>query len=74
MHEGHVGRGSEKMMACGAKMAAMCPCMGTKVLSAEEQKEMRDKMMAFCGGGMMSACFEKTGSTSVQAGSPEKAS
>ena len=66
----------KKMMACGAKMAAMCPCMGTKEMSDEDRKDMRDKMMAFCGSKMeqMSACFRKTGSTSDQTGSPEKAS
>ena len=64
----------KRMMACGAKMAAMCPCMGTKELSDEGRKDMRDKMMAFCGSELMSACFKKTGSTSGQTGSSEKGS
>jgi len=64
----------KKMMDCGAKMAAMCPCMGTKDMSDEDRKAMREKIMAFCGSDLMSACFKKTGPTSVQTGSPEKTS
>jgi hypothetical protein len=64
----------EKMMACGAKMAAMCPCMGTKELSDEDRRNMMDKMMAFCGSKLMSACCTKTESSSVaETGSSEKA-
>jgi|WetSurMetagenome_2_1015567.scaffolds.fasta_scaffold313243_1 hypothetical protein len=63
----------KKMMAfCGEKMAAICPCMGTKG-SDEERKAMMEKMMAFCGGKMeqMSACFGKQEPASVQTGSPQ---
>ncbi len=51
----------KKMMACGEKMAAMCSCMGTKDMSDEDRKAVREKMMAFCGSKMetMSACFGK---------------
>ena len=64
----------KKMMACGAKMAAMCPCMGTKEMSDEDRKDMREKMMAFCGSKMeqMSACFRKAGSPSDQKSCSEK--
>jgi len=64
----------KKMMAfCGEKMATICPCMGTRDLSAEDGKAMGEMMMAFCGSKRMSACFTKTGSPSDQACSPEKA-
>ena len=64
----------KKLMACGEKMAAMCPCMGTKEMSDEDRKDMREKMMAFCGSKLMSACFKQTGSTSDQTCCSEKAS
>ncbi|MCE5264300.1 MAG: hypothetical protein LLG97_12290 [Deltaproteobacteria bacterium] len=54
----------KKMMAlCGEKMAAMCPCMGTKPFSAEEGKAMMEKMLAFCGGMMGPKAAAQTGGT-----------
>jgi hypothetical protein len=63
----------KKMIAfCGEKMAAVCPCMGTKGTD-EEKKAMMEKMIAFCGGKMekMSACFGKQEPSSVQTGFPQ---
>ena len=54
----------KKMMAlCGEKMAAMCPCMGTKQFSAEEGKAMMEKMMSFCGSMMGPMAAPRTGGT-----------
>lgn len=65
----------KKMIACGEKMAAICPCIGTEDLSDEDRKAMREKIMAFCGRNMelMSACFKQTGSTPDQTCCSEKA-
>jgi hypothetical protein len=64
----------KKMMACGEKMAALCPCLDMKNMTEEDRKAMREKMMAFCGSKMelISACFRKKGSTSDQACCAEK--
>ena len=58
----------EKMMACGEKMAAMCPCMSMKEMSEEDKKAMREKMMSFCSSKMetMSHFFKKRGSQPQQ--------
>ncbi len=65
----------KKMMACGKKMAAMFSCTGTKEMTEDGKKAMREKMMDRCGSKMeqVSACFRKTGSTSGQACCAEKA-
>lgn len=63
----------KKMMArCGEKMAAMFSCMGTKDMTEEDKKAMREKMMACCGNKLMSACFKQAGSKSDQACCAEK--
>ena len=54
----------KRMMACGERMAGMCPCVSGKDMSKEEKKAMKEKMMSFCSGKMemMSSFFEKMGS------------
>ena len=53
----------KRMMACGEKVAAMCPCVNWKEISEEQKKAMMEKMMSFCNGKMedMSAFFKKMG-------------
>jgi hypothetical protein len=62
----------KRMMACGEKMASMCPCLKMKEMSEEEKKAMMERMMSFCGSKMetMSSFFKKMGS---QPGGTEKA-
>ncbi|HXX32872.1 MAG TPA: hypothetical protein VEM15_00225 [Thermodesulfobacteriota bacterium] len=52
------------MMACGEKMASMCPCLKMKEMSDEEKRAMMERVMSFCGSKMeiMSSFFKKTGS------------
>lgn len=52
-----------KMMGCGQKMAAGCPCLNMKDLSEEEKKALLQKMMSCCGGKMemMSTFFKQMG-------------
>jgi hypothetical protein len=61
----------KRMMACGEKMASMCPCLKMKEMSEEEKKAMMERMMSFCGSKMemMSSFFKKTDS---QPGDMEK--
>ncbi len=53
----------KRMMACGEKMAVMCPCINRKDMSEEEKKAMMEKMMSFCGSKMetMSTFFKGMG-------------
>jgi hypothetical protein len=53
----------KRMMACGEKMASMCPCMKMKDMSEKDKKAMMEKMMSFCGSKMemMSSFFKKMG-------------
>jgi hypothetical protein len=64
----------KKVMACGEKMTAMCPCFNWKDMSEEEKKAMMEKMMSFCNSKMetMSAFFKKMGSQPEQKGTSEK--
>ncbi|MGD0277227.1 MAG: hypothetical protein ABSB79_14440 [Syntrophales bacterium] len=51
----------KKMMACGEKMVAVCPCMTTGSNSETDKKAMAEKMMSMCGGMMqMMPAFFKT--------------
>ena len=63
----------KRMMACGEKMASMCPGLKMKEMSEEEKKAMMEKMMSFCGGGMemMSSFLKPMGSGHEQTGSPK---
>ena len=70
----------KKMMACGEKMAGMCPCMtgkemcgGQSVTAGEEKKAMAEQMMACCGGAkeMMSSFFKEMGSQAEKTDKPE---
>ncbi len=63
----------KKMMACGEKMASMCPCMQMKEMSEEEKKAMMEKMMSFCGGKMetMSSFFKQMGPEREQRRDPK---
>jgi hypothetical protein len=54
----------KKMMACGEKMASMCPCVKMKEMSEEEKKAMMEKMSSF---------FKKMGSQPEGAEKGEKA-
>jgi hypothetical protein len=65
----------KKMMACGEKMAGMCPCMTGKEMSGEDKKAMAEQMMACCGGAeeMMSTFFKKMGTQPEGAEKSEKA-
>ena len=56
----------KRMMACGEKMASMCPGLKMKEMSEEEKKAMMEKMMSFCSSKMemMSTFFNKMGSQS----------
>ena len=65
----------KKMMACGEHMAALCPCMNGKEMSAEEKKAMAERVMTCCGGTkeMMSTFFKKMGSQPEGAEKSEKA-
>ena len=58
----------KRMMACGERMAAMCPCVNGKDMPEEEKKAMKEKMMSFCSSKMemMSTFFKKTGSQTEQ--------
>ena len=60
----------KKMMACGEKMASMCPCLKM----SEEEKAVIEKMMSFCGGKeMILSFFKKMGSQPEGAERAEKA-
>jgi hypothetical protein len=50
----------KKIMACGEKMAAVCPCMTTGSNSETDKKALVEKMMSMCGGimQMMPAFFK----------------
>ncbi len=63
----------KKMMACGEKMATMCPCFNWKDLSEEEKKAMMEKIMSFCDSKMetMSTFFKKMGFQPEQKGTSE---
>ena len=63
----------KKIMACGEKMAAMCPCVNWKDMSEEEKRAMTEKMMAFCSSKMetMSTFFKKMGLQPEQRGTSE---
>jgi hypothetical protein len=63
----------KRMMACGEKMALMCPCLKMKDMSEEEKKTMMEKMMSFCSSKMemMSSFLKQMGSERKQTGSPE---
>jgi hypothetical protein len=65
----------QKMMECGQKMVAICPCLPGKKTSGEEKRVMAEQMMACCGGmkEMMSGFFKRTGSQPEGAEKPEKA-
>ncbi len=56
---------SKRMMACGKKMAAICPCGNMKEMSEEDKKAMMEKMKSFCGDkmGMMSSFIQCAGSS-----------
>ena len=64
----------KKMMACGGKMASMCPCVRMNEMSEEEKKAMMEKMMSFCGSKMetMSSFLKQMGSEREQTASSEK--
>ena len=53
----------KRMMACGEKMAAVCPYFKWKDMSEEEKKAMIEKMMSLCSSKMetLSTFFKKTG-------------
>jgi hypothetical protein len=63
----------KRMMACGEKMASMCPCLRMKEMTEEEKKTMMGKMMLFCGGGMemMSSFLKPMGSGREQTENPK---
>jgi mannose/fructose/N-acetylgalactosamine-specific phosphotransferase system component IID len=64
----------KRMMACGEKIASMCPCLKMKEMSEEERKAMMERMMSFCGGKeMMSSFFKKMGLQPEGAEKAEKA-
>jgi hypothetical protein len=65
----------KRIMACGEKMAAMCPCIKMMDMPEEEKKAMMEKMMSLCGSKMeiMSTFFKKMGSQPEQTGRPENA-
>ena len=53
----------QKMKACCAKMAAMCPFGNIKDMSEEDKKAMMEKMQSFCGSkmGIMSSSVQCAG-------------
>jgi len=55
----------KRMMACGKKMAAMCPRSDMKDMSEEDKKAMMEKMKSFCDDkmGMMSSFIQCAGSS-----------
>jgi hypothetical protein len=65
----------KRMMACGERMAGMCPCVNGKDMSEEEKKAMMEKIMSFCSGKMemMSSFFKKTSLQTEKADKPENA-
>ena len=65
----------KRMMACGEKMASMCPCLKMKEMSEEEKKAAMEKMMSFCGSKMemMSSFLKQMGSQPEGAEKAEKA-
>jgi hypothetical protein len=60
----------KRMMVCGEKMAAMCPCINWKDMSEEEKRAMVEKMMSFCSGKKetMSTFFKGMGLKPEQTG------